>query len=43
MEALLTRYAKCLDGRQDVVNRRIGDRLREHDDWRIEDRLREHE
>ncbi|GKQ34040.1 hypothetical protein ALMP_05910 [Streptomyces sp. A012304] len=31
MEVLLTRYAKCLDGRQDVTNRRIEDLLREYD------------
>jgi hypothetical protein len=29
VEVLLTRYAKCLDGRQDVANRRIEDLLRE--------------
>ncbi|MBB0243281.1 hypothetical protein FNQ90_03935 [Streptomyces alkaliphilus] len=29
VEVLLTRYAKCLNGRQDVVNRRIEDLLRE--------------
>ncbi|MER7662818.1 hypothetical protein [Streptomyces sp. NPDC096193] len=28
---LLTRYAKCLDGRQDVANRRIEDLLREYE------------
>jgi integrase len=28
VEVLLTRYAKCLDGRQDVANRRIEDLLR---------------
>ncbi|MDQ0385321.1 integrase [Streptomyces sp. DSM 42143] len=31
MEVLLTRYAKCLDGRQDVANRRIEDLLREYE------------
>ncbi|MGW3513617.1 hypothetical protein ACWDMZ_40440, partial [Streptomyces sp. NPDC000994] len=31
VEVLLTRYAKCLDGRQDVANRRIEDLLREYD------------
>ena len=31
VELLLTRYAKCLDGRQDVANRRIEDLLREYE------------
>ena len=31
VEVLLTRYAKCLDGRQDVANRRIEDPLREYE------------
>ncbi|MET8631433.1 MULTISPECIES: site-specific integrase [unclassified Streptomyces] len=31
VEVLLSRYAKCLDGRQDVANRRIEDLLREYD------------
>ncbi len=31
VEVLLTRYAKCIDGRQDVANRRIEDLLREYD------------
>lgn len=31
VEVLLTRYAKCLDGRQDVANRRIEGLLREYD------------
>lgn len=31
VEVLLTRYAKCLGGRQDVANRRIEDLLREYD------------
>jgi integrase len=31
VEVLLTRYAKCLDGRQDVANRRIEDLLREYE------------
>lgn len=29
-EVPLTRYAKCLDGRQDVANRGIEDLLREY-------------
>ncbi|MDQ0578106.1 hypothetical protein QF030_000284 [Streptomyces rishiriensis] len=31
VEVLLTRYAKCLDGRQNVANRRIEDLLREYE------------
>ncbi|MDQ0751291.1 hypothetical protein QF034_005522 [Streptomyces africanus] len=31
VEVLLTRYAKCLDGQQDVANRRIEDLLREYE------------
>ncbi|MFF9343225.1 hypothetical protein ACF1CG_26170 [Streptomyces sp. NPDC014773] len=31
VEVLLTRYAKCLDGRQEVPNRRIEDLLREYE------------
>ena len=31
VEVLLTRYAKCIDGRQDVANRRIEDLLREYE------------
>ncbi|MGX1154646.1 hypothetical protein RKD39_002224 [Streptomyces albogriseolus] len=31
VEVLLTPYAKCLDGRQDVANRRTEDLLREYD------------
>jgi integrase len=31
VEVLLTRYAKCLDGRQDVANRRTKDLLREYE------------
>ncbi|MYX41795.1 hypothetical protein GTW59_12025 [Streptomyces sp. SID89] len=31
VEVLLTRYAKCLDGRQDVADRRIEDLLREYE------------
>jgi integrase len=31
VEVLLIRYAKCLDGRQDVANRRIEDLLREYE------------
>lgn len=31
VEVLLTRYAKCLDGRQDVANRRIEELLREYE------------
>lgn len=31
VEVLLTRYAKCLDGRQDIANRRIEDLLREYE------------
>lgn len=31
VEVLLTRYAKCLDGRLDVANRRIEDLLREYE------------
>ncbi len=31
VEVLLTRYAKCLDGRQDVANRRSEDLLREYE------------
>ncbi|MFE1908588.1 tyrosine-type recombinase/integrase [Streptomyces gardneri] len=31
VEVLLTRYAKCLDGRQEVANRRIDDLLREYE------------
>ncbi|MET8961340.1 site-specific integrase [Streptomyces sp. NPDC004074] len=31
VEVLLTRYAKCLDGRQEVANRRIEDLLREYE------------
>ncbi|MGX1091265.1 hypothetical protein RKD47_001946 [Streptomyces albogriseolus] len=31
VEFLLTRYAKCPDGRQDVANRRIEDLLREYE------------
>lgn len=30
-DVLLTRYSKCLDGRQDVANRRIEDLLREYE------------
>jgi hypothetical protein len=30
-EVLLTRYAKCLDGRQDVANRRLEELLRENE------------
>ncbi|AKG45494.1 integrase [Streptomyces xiamenensis] len=30
VEVLLTRYAKCLDGRQDDANRCIEDPLREY-------------
>lgn len=30
-EVLLSRYAKCLDGRQEVANRRIEDLLREYE------------
>jgi hypothetical protein len=32
VEVLLSRYAKCLDGRQDVANRRIAELLGEGDD-----------
>lgn len=32
VEVLLSRYAKCLDGRQDVANRRIAELLGEDDD-----------
>lgn len=35
VELLLSRYAKCLDGRQDVANRRIAEFLGE-DDGRAE-------
>lgn len=31
VEALLSHYAKCLDGRQGVANRRIEDLLREYE------------
>jgi integrase len=31
VEVLLSRYAKCIDGRQEVANRRIEDLLREYD------------
>lgn len=31
VEVLLTRYAKCLDGRQEVANLRIEDLLREYE------------
>ncbi|MGW5635891.1 hypothetical protein [Streptomyces sp. NPDC003832] len=31
VEVLLARFAKCLDGRQDIANRRIEDLLREYD------------
>lgn len=31
VEVLLTRYAKCLDGRQDAADRRIEDLLREYE------------
>ncbi|MFJ7128282.1 hypothetical protein [Streptomyces sp. NPDC098101] len=31
VEVLLTCYGKCLDGRQDVANRRIEDLLREYE------------
>jgi hypothetical protein len=31
VEVLPTRYTKCLDGRQDVANRRIEDLLRERE------------
>lgn len=31
VEVLLSCYAKCLDGRQEVANRRIEDLLREYD------------
>lgn len=31
VEVLLGRYAKCLDGRQEVANRRIEDLLREYE------------
>ncbi|MFE6284518.1 hypothetical protein [Streptomyces sp. NPDC057877] len=31
VEVLLTRYAKCLDGRQEVANRRIEELLREYE------------
>ncbi|MGW1137891.1 tyrosine-type recombinase/integrase [Streptomyces zhihengii] len=31
VEVLLSRYAKCLDGRQEVANRRIEDLLREYE------------
>ena len=31
VEVLLSRYAKCLDGRQDVANRRIAELLGEDD------------
>lgn len=34
VEVLLTRYAKCLDGRQDVANRRIEELLREYE-WKV--------
>jgi integrase len=30
VEVLLSRYAKCIDGRQEVANRRIEDLLREY-------------
>ncbi|MGW0146766.1 hypothetical protein ACWDVU_14280 [Streptomyces sp. NPDC003333] len=33
VKVLLTRYAKCLDGRQNVANRLIEDLLREYE-WR---------
>nr|WP_268253467.1 hypothetical protein [Streptomyces griseoflavus] len=32
VEVLLSRYAKCLDGRQDVASRRIAALLGEDDD-----------
>jgi hypothetical protein len=32
VEVLLSRYAKCLDGRQDVANRRIAELLGESND-----------
>ena len=32
VEVLLSRYAKCLDGRQDVANRRIAELLGENTD-----------
>lgn len=31
VEVLLTQYAKCLDGRQDVANRRLKELLREYE------------
>jgi hypothetical protein len=31
VEVLLSRYAKCLDGRQEVANRRIEDLLGEYE------------
>lgn len=31
VQVLLARYVKCLDGRQDVANRRIEDLLREYE------------
>ncbi len=31
VEVLLSRYAKCLDGRQEVANRRIEDLLNEYE------------
>ncbi|MFE4207641.1 hypothetical protein ACFRSX_10315 [Streptomyces goshikiensis] len=31
VEVLLSRYAKCLDGRQEVANRRVEDLLREYE------------
>lgn len=31
VEVLLARYAKCLDGRQEVANRRVEDLLREYE------------
>jgi hypothetical protein len=31
VEVLLSRYAKCLDGRQEVANNRIEDLLREYE------------
>ncbi len=31
VEVLLSRYAKCIDGRQEVANRRIEDLLREYE------------
>lgn len=31
VEFLLSRYAKCIDGRQEVANRRIEGLLREYD------------